>query len=438
MLCRHGGRSLRSPPCQKSRTDTTENRSQEQRSYARAALRYLICEDDVIDDRLGIVGYLDDNFVAQMAVDLIEPSRDPWLDILDATVGTWPFLNAIVIDDGSGGRPLSEYMIINSALSCSELRDKTSNSTVLIIPFTGPTLVLLGFTATLGLVQQSGQRNVTEESFQSGQKVLVDNHAIAVFTGVKEINDRRLFGLTQYYRQRGQYSPVTHYWPLSDLRRLVPADSLRSTRGRLAHDLTRTDIALPALDYIFNASKMPHISAVPKRILVVTPVAPAYDLAKCLRFYDHPLKEVIPMGHLVNDQVKPWSNQFGQQHPLLIFASDLNAACVYAETERESIESVIVDMSGRNANKFASLSELRRMNRQTLVVSLQRTADELPFANDDDSTSVWEWDAEDFSGLLWPCDADEGDGIIARYERRLQSQPSAAPLVKSIDCSLAD
>ena len=29
LICWHGGRSLRSPPCQKSRTDTTENRSHE-------------------------------------------------------------------------------------------------------------------------------------------------------------------------------------------------------------------------------------------------------------------------------------------------------------------------------------------------------------------------------------------------------------------------
>ncbi|MCC7083419.1 MAG: hypothetical protein IT427_00250 [Pirellulales bacterium] len=94
------------------------DRCAERRSYARAALSYVACEQDAIDDRLGIVDYLDDNFIAQLAVDLIEPAREPWLALLDATVGAWPFLNGMLIDDGNGGRPISEYMIVNSALAC--------------------------------------------------------------------------------------------------------------------------------------------------------------------------------------------------------------------------------------------------------------------------------------------------------------------------------
>ena len=72
-------------------------RSTEQCAYARGALGYLVCEEDPIDDRLGIVGYLDDNFVAQPAVDLIEPTRDPWLELLDASVSAWPFLNGLFL-----------------------------------------------------------------------------------------------------------------------------------------------------------------------------------------------------------------------------------------------------------------------------------------------------------------------------------------------------
>jgi len=86
------------------------DRTAEQRSYARAALAYVVQEQDAIDDRLGIVGYLDDNFIAQLAVDLIEPNREPWLELLDATVGVWPFLNNLHLDDGSCVRSLSEYM----------------------------------------------------------------------------------------------------------------------------------------------------------------------------------------------------------------------------------------------------------------------------------------------------------------------------------------
>lgn len=410
----------------------------EQRCYARAALSYLICEQDAIDDQLGIVGYLDDNFVAQMAIDLIEPNRDPWLDILDATVGAWPFLNAMVIDDGSGGRPISEYMIVNSALACAQVRGEHCGLTVLVLPFVGPTPLLLGFVASLGLVQQSGQRDVTENSFFPGQKVLVDNYAVAEFAGIKEFNGRRMFGLTQYRRSQGLRLSSTHYWPISELRRLIPADWSRATRGQLTYDLSKSDKMLPALEYLFNASKTAHLAAVGKKVLVVTPVTTAHDLAKRLRFYNHPLKEVVPMGHLVGNIVKPWSNRFGQQEPLLLFTSDLDVACAHAEERSESIETVIIDMTGRNVNKFASLSELRHMNLPTLIVSPERSASELSIV-DDDSVGVWEWDTGDLSALLWPHDSTtDRDGVISRYERRLQTQSSAAPQVRCIDCSLAD
>jgi len=411
----------------------------EQRCYARAALSYLVFEEDAIDDRLGIVGYLDDNFVAQMAIDLIEPNREPWLDILDATVGAWPFLNAIVIDDGSGERPISEYMIVNSALSCAQVRGEHCGMTVLVVPYVGPTPLLLGFIATLGLVQQSGQRDVTENSFFLGQKVLVDNYAVAVFAGIEEINGRRMFKLTQDHCYQGHHSPCTHYWPISDLRRLIPADEDRTTRGKLMYDVSKSNAMLPALEYLFNASKAAHPAAVGKKVLVVTPVKNAYDLAKRLRLYNHPLKEVVPMGHLVSNKIKPWSNRFGQQEPLLVFISDLDVACVYAEERSESIESVIIDMTGRNLNKFVSLGELRHMNFRTLLISPERSAGELSFIIDDDSAGVWEWDTVDLSALLWPHDkATDRDGVITRYERRLQTLSSAEPQVRRIDCSLAD
>jgi hypothetical protein len=414
----------------------SSNHSHEQQCYARAALSYLICEEDAIDDRLGIVGYLDDNFIVQMAVDMIEPARDPWLDLLDATVGAWPFLNTLVIDDGSGGRPISEYMIINSALSCGHLRGEQSGSTALILPFTGPTSFLLGFIATLGLVQQSGQRDVTEKSFFFGQKVLVDNQAIAEFADVKEIDGRRRFGLTQYRNQQGQRLKSTRYWPISDLRRVVPADMSRVTRGQLTQDLSKSDVLLPALEYLFNANRTAHLAAVSRKTLVVTSVTSADNLAKRMRLYGHSLKEVVPMGHLTDTKIKPWSNRFGQQEPLLVFVSDLDIACAYAEENIESIDLVIIDAVGRNANKAASLGEMRNLNLRTLVVMPERAANELPVTGSD-FADVWEWDVHDFSALVWPKDHFI-NGLVARYERRLQTLPSSDPQVKNITYPLAD
>ena len=65
--------------------------SKDHRDVARAALEYVVQGDDAIPDELGLAGFLDDNFIAQLAVDLIEPRRDPWLGLLDSLVASWRF-----------------------------------------------------------------------------------------------------------------------------------------------------------------------------------------------------------------------------------------------------------------------------------------------------------------------------------------------------------
>jgi uncharacterized membrane protein YkvA (DUF1232 family) len=411
----------------------------EQISLARAGLGYIVCESDAIDDQLGIIGYLDDNFIAQLAVDLIEPAREPWLALLDATVGAWPFLNGMLIDDGTGGRPVSEYMIINSALACPQLRGGEYGSTALILPAAGPVPFLLGFVATLGLVQESGQRDVTEDSFRIGQKVLVDNSAVAEFAGFEDYNNRRLFKLRQHYTDRGQRMERIHSWPISDLRRLVPVDSGRVPRGQLTYNIRQSDAVLPALEYLFNASKSAHLASVARRTLLVMPVASAHELARTMTLQGQRLKEVIPIGHLTEEGVASWYSRFGDQEPLLIIASDLDAACRFAEERQDDVHLVIIDPQGRNANKAASLRRLQHLGIRTLVVAAERVADELPI--DAGKTAIWEWSDDDFESLLWPSTFNGnggGSGPISGYERRLQFRPSVRINTLVVPCDLAD
>lgn len=416
-------------------------RTREDHSYARAALSYLVCEDDAIHDRLGIVGYLDDNFIAQLAVELIEPARNPWLDLLDAAVGCWPFLNWLNLDDGGGSRPVSEYLVINSALSCSSLRGKENPSvTVAIAPRTGPLPFLLGFVAALGVIQESRKGSVTEASFKLGQKVLIDGYATAEFLGVKVMYGRKMFILRQERVHQSHSVPVTNYWPIEDLHRLIPVDDSRTTRGRLIQDLSATNAPLPALEYLFYGAKMGELLSTAKRILVVTPVAMAYEMARHIHLYGHSLPNVIPMGHMTMEgTIESWSTRFGMLSPLLIFASDLDLACAYAEEEPTRNSLVVVDASGRNAKKIASLRQLQQLKLRVLVTLPQRGTAELS-VTEDGSVDLWEWDPDDFSALLWPQQTPAGDrsGPIARYESGMQQQSVCVPDVKSISCPAAD
>jgi uncharacterized membrane protein YkvA (DUF1232 family) len=403
------------------------DRSAEHHAYSRAALTYLVRADDVIDDRLGLVGYLDDSFIAQMAVDLIEPSRDPLLEIVDLAVDAWPFLDRLIIDDGGGGRPVSEFIILNAALLCPAIRgDGFRNQTAIVLPSTGPVPFLLGLIAALSLVHEQGKSEIAMNAFHPGQKVLVDNSSVAEFVGVAVKYGCEMFGLRQFRVNKGQRLESVRYWPISELKRLAPVRESRVARGQLSRD--RTDLPLPGLEYLFDASSDKQFSQIDHRVIAVTPVAMAHEMAKEFSFYGHALRHVLPMGHVsASGEVSRWSTRFGQQDPLLLFASDLDVACTHSEEEPARNRLVVVDAVGRNANRLASLKRLQHFRIPALVITDEYSVDDLGLESDD-KTVIWEWNDADLSALLWPQPSSNADASpIARYEGRLASHLSTGP-----------
>jgi len=418
---------------------TDPKRNHEHKSYARAALHYLVLEEDALDDSLGIVAYLDDNFIIQLAVDFIEPTREPWLELLNEIVGSWPFLNHLIIDDGEGGRPIAEYMLINSALSCTDIQSKEAPSSIfLITPVTGPTPFLLGYLSALGEILSHNKADQIEHLYTVGQKVIVDNNAIAEFAGYKDEKGRKMFGLTQYPMKGGQCNPCTFYWPITDLSRIVSTDESRVIRGKLKHDLTSSDIPLPALDYLFRNGNDSLLSTVENRIITVMPVAMANEMAKRFTLFGHSLKDTIPMGHLtVDGTIKSWSNRFGNQEPILVFISDLDDACVYAEESPNKWNKLIIDAQGRNANKTASLYRLRQFNIHSIIVSTETISEKVDLV-DEDNFCLWEWNRDDFAALSWDTRKTGHDGLILKYEERLRSLPFSSVNTRKISFPLAD
>lgn len=412
--------------------------SEDHKSFARGALRYLVEDDDVISDHLGLIGYLDDHFVLQMAVDLINPQREPLIELLDEVVGVWPFLNSLVMNYGTGHQTASEFAILNSALSCPNLRSQDSLTTFLIAPETGPTPILVGFLAALGLIQESGQRELTESSFRNGQKVIVDFSAVAEFAGFETLGTRKMFKLRQFYTERGQQMERIRYWPLADLRRLIPADSDRVVRGKIKHDLSKSELLLPGLEYLFNASQTADVTGIEQRIIVVTSTTLAHEFCKTVELFGHALKEVVPMGHLTSDgeTVEAWSTRFGSKQPILVFASDLDLATRFAEDEPSRNQLIIVDLVGRNAGKNASLKRLARFKIPTLLVVSERTANEV-VPDADEQADIWEWSAEDLSALVWP-DSRNGQhvGELIQFEHKLRTNAGIEPEIVPVSLPL--
>ena len=396
-----------------------------ERAFVRGALRYFVEDEDLINDKLGLVGFLDDIFIIQMAVDLVSPTREPLIELLDKVIGVWPFLNMLTLDDGSGPRPASEFTIINSALSCSRLRSEDASSTLLIAPETGPIAVLLGFISTLGLAHDAGARQLTEKSFSIGQKVLVDYEAVAIFEGIQEMEDgRRLFRLRKNRTERGEkgLGSITS-WPIADLHRLVPIASDRVARGEIDWRARNKTTPVEALDFLYSGLKKVDVHSIKKQVIVVMPTTIALEFCKSTELYGQSIRDVIPLGQIASDgeTTDSWSPRFGIQKPVLLFSSDLDVARSYAEENREQIELVVVDIAGRNREKHASLKRLKRLNIPCLMVASERIANETEI-DQYEGLAVWEWSPEDLNALVWPeREPKLTAGQIASFERRIRS-----------------
>src|SRR5262249_46591388 len=141
---------------------------------------------------------------------------------------------------------------------------------------------------------------------------------------------------------------------------------------------------------------------------------------------------VIPMGQISSSgEIKKWSTHFGQQNPLLLFASDLDVACTHCETQSERNHLVVVDTSGTNAKRLASLKRLQHFSVPTLVVAEERSVGDIGLEGDK-QTATWEWNLEDLSALLWSSQSSPGQqvtGPISLFESRMSSHLGQQPII---------
>jgi uncharacterized membrane protein YkvA (DUF1232 family) len=401
-------------------------RPEDHRQIARAALHYVSLGNDVIPDQLGLIGFLDDYFVADLAADLIDADRPPWLNLIDATVAAWPFLNMVVFEDGQGGIPLSEFLLVNTALTCPAVRgDNPQPTTHLILPRTGPLPLLLGFLASLGGLWKVRMEKGNQMPFQPGQKVLVDGKAVRTFAGCRPYEGRMLFGLEKVRKERNQNLRSIEWLPLDQLYRLVPTDTERITRGKIER---QDHQPLQALDYLFLSAEPVTIPKDVPQIVVSSPVKTCKETAEAVSLFGQKLTEVIPIGHLTpGGEVCPWSSRFGSSRPAVLIIPDLDRACEYVEREGEKVLLTVVDATGHNAGRTASLARLGSLGARVLVVTSQADADE-SLTEETDAT-IWEWKQEDIVSLLSETvhsGTSDQAGPVRRYETEVVRALSAA------------
>jgi uncharacterized membrane protein YkvA (DUF1232 family) len=411
-------------------------RPDDHRQIARAALHYVSLDNDVIPDQLGLIGFLDDYFVADLAVSLIEKNCPPWLDLIDATVAAWPFLNMVVFEDGRGGAPLSEFLLVNTALTCPAVRgDSQQTITYLILPRTGPLPLLLGFLASLSGLWKARTESGCHLPFQPGQRVRVDGTAIRTFVGCRSDNGRTLFGLERVRREKDQQLRSIEWLPIDQIHRLVPENSQRDTRGRISPQSDYGNQPLQALDYLFLSAEPVTIPTDVPQIVVSSPLKTCKETAEAVSLFGQRLIDAVPMGYLTpGGEICPWSSRFGISRPTVLVIPDLDRACEYVEGEGEQVALTIVDATGQNARRAASLVRLGSIGARVLVLTSQADADE-SLIEETDST-IWEWTKEDIDSLCIETarsGTSDQAGPVRRYETEVVRALSAAVDVEQVD-----
>jgi len=107
--------------------------------WARAALRYVHIEKDVIDDSQGYMGYLDDIQVIEDVHDIIYGSL-AWRPIVDYASDKWPMLSRIYWKDGNAINYLPPFLKSTAACALAAALDEKCER-VIVAPEIGP----LGF-----------------------------------------------------------------------------------------------------------------------------------------------------------------------------------------------------------------------------------------------------------------------------------------------------
>ncbi len=376
--------------------------SDESRSWASGALKYIRLNEDVIPDEYGLIGLLDDMYIASMAIHLIEPELPPWTELIAEFNKTWPFLNDLVFTAGETEYTCTDIAYINSALACLPLRGESKFKTTLVLPYVGITPNLIAIISVFGEMTALANKAKEAPDFEIGGKVLVDNTAIAIYDGIDEYEEDKYIRLNQI-KKAGKYQPETistQRIPLAEVSRLCLADGDAHTRGEIPTHLGYTKRELSAIESLLHVPYPIQFNNLDTRVWLIAPVNKMRQLASDLSIHGQSLLEIFPMGHIKRDgEYEPWNPRFGESENILTVVSDLDlAAEILEENVNIDKDLIIVNLSGANRNRFSALERIFEMESNLLFIAEERD-EELLSIIDRNHPDIWEWSLSDIEAF---------------------------------------
>jgi hypothetical protein len=162
---------------------------------ARAALKYLADEEDIVCDRSGVLGLVDDIYVIEWAYAAVE-SQTRCLPLLEAMLRTWPYIASSLLD-AEGKTTLDRYAQYVTCAALHTLFSPSSGSLVLRDPGAFPLIAAVA--SGLELARLQVERFDDEmELWSDGDLVTISDGTDAfraLFGGAIQVGDRTRYRL---------------------------------------------------------------------------------------------------------------------------------------------------------------------------------------------------------------------------------------------------
>jgi uncharacterized membrane protein YkvA (DUF1232 family) len=395
----------------------------ENRAWVRGALSYIRLNRDVIPDEYGLIGVLDDMYIANLAVDLIRPSAPPLTKLVLEFRKIWPILNGLIFSEDKSEYRYTDIASINSALVCMPLRGENQLRTALVLPFSGCTPNIIAIAAVFGAISALAKKVKDGPDFKIGDLVRVDNTAVAIYDGTDVIMGKEYIRLNQIKKaSKGQPETILmNRIPLEDSARLCSAKAGSRTQGEIKTYLKNTERELSAIENLLHLPHPLQFHSIDSRIWLISSADRMGSLAKGLKVHGQRLIDIFPMGHIKRDGTcESWSARFGESECILTTVTDLDlAAEILEETEKTDRDLVIADLSGPNRNRISSLERVFDLDLNVLCIAEERDEGLISIV-EQYNPDIWEWSGEEVNEIgEFPQSQSDSNHPLYKNDSRL-------------------
>lgn len=361
-----GARFQRELNCLK-RALAGHNLSEEHQRIIRGALVYLLEEQDVVPDELGLIGLMDDMYVVRQAATVIDPELTALSDTAEQVLFDLPFLKDFHLenDERIAGYRLSDFALNSFKPISTVLLDPTLTKRVYVRTVqTGAQTILYSILSSLSLISlrtglKDPQEYIDELPFEAGEKVLIDQKSVAVFEGVETISDTLMLKLRTDIEHEGGTLGSWQNLPAKELGRLMPCDQERVTRGFSTAYITSNETEISPLEQLLHQTNQPVLFNPDRRVFCVCLKQDWDAFYKDAHLFGLNLGRVFPISRINREgEIDGISSSITPDQATMFVAHDIDSLTeLVVDGFVRSNDLIIVDATSQES-KIAGVLEL--------------------------------------------------------------------------------